>query len=482
MIKKDGTLYKNPRNMVAGLINDADVSIYWKYVTYIRYGLANADYNFSMDKLEQLKLLPEIPYLAINASEITEELLDELYYKWGEDWEIDGLVIDINDKNIRKALGRETNNNPAYAWAYKKGWVTPTATNWIGEEWQLSKNGSFKPVILINPIEVEGVTVSRATAYNARFIVENKIGKGAILNVIRSGSVIPKIVGIVKTGIVNLPTNCPSCGSKLGWNLNMVDLACINPDCEEVKFKKFAFFFTSFSLKDFGEGIAKLIYDAGFNTVEKVLKMTINDLMNIEGLGRLSGTKFLNEIKDKISETTFDKLGHASGCFENLGSRKIKMILDGLGLSYQNLKDNYIDDYSTHEQLISKLLEIKGVSDITAQSFIQGLLEFKDFIKDLPITIKLKNEQIKTNKTMGKNDLVGMSVLFTGIRRQDLVGEIESRGGKSLSGMSKNVTHLICKDKDSTSSKMLKAIEFGITIMTVEELEEYLKNPTALNK
>jgi len=483
MIKKDGTPYKNPRNMVAGLINDDNASDYWKYVTHIRYGIADADANFTMDKLEQLKLIPEIPYLAIPANELTEELLDGLYYKWGEDWEIDGLVIDINDKNIRKSLGRETNDNPAYAWAYKKGWTKPTTTPLISEEWNLGKKGFMAPVINIQPVEVEGVTVSRATAYNARFVLENGIGTGAIVDIIRSGSVIPKIVNVRKRGAVSLPTHCPSCNHELVWSTNTkgehVNLMCINPDCEEIKFKMAAFFFTSFKLKDFGEGTAKILFNNGFDSVNKILNMTIDDLKKINGLGNVSGTKFLKEISTKIRKCTFERIGHASGCFENLGSRKLKMILDGIGLSYIELASKI--STSNGVELLNfqnNLLSIKGVSDRTAAAFMDGLAEFKEFIKDIDVEIVDVVEDAESDApdavVLKPQDMTGRAFLFSGFRDANLEKYIVKNGGEIKSSYSTKVTDLLLADINSSSKKTNDAKANGCTITQIDDFRKSL--------
>ncbi len=480
LIKKDGEPYKNPRNMVAGLINEDTVNPYWSYVSHIRYGIANADQDFSMDKLEQLKQLPEIPYVVINADEITEELLDDLYYKWSEEWEIDGLVIDVNDKDLRKSLGREKNNNPAYAWSYKKEWVDPVKTELIDIEWNISKNGFLKPVALINPTPIGGVTVSRATGNNARFIVNNYIGKGAILNIVRGGSVIPKIISAAQKGVVMLPTDCPSCNCELVWNDNEVELMCINPDCKEIKFKKLSFFFTSFGIDGFGEGIAQLFFDNGYDTVAKVMNMKLSDIQVISGLGTLSGNKFLKEVEDKIRTTTFERLGHASGCFENLGSKKLKMILDGLGMSYDVLNKRYnIGGYTTLNTLRDKLLAIKGVSDKSADSFLQGLLLFTEFIKDLNINIVdkiIKTEDLTLNTTniMKTVDLTGRAFLFTGIRDKNLEDYITSNGGELKSSYSKKVTDLIVKDDSFVSNKTKEAHNDGCRVIAIEDFRKSL--------
>ena len=500
--RDNGEPFKNARNMIAGLKNNDTPSDDLKYAKHVRYGFATED--FTKNKSEQLEFISknfsQIPYKVFRACDLKIEELDKLFIEWSKEYDIDGLVFDIEDKNIRKSLGRERNNNPAYARAYKNPeWSTKNEVPERGIEWNLSKTKALKPVVLVEPFDVEGVTISRVTGYNAKFILDNSIGAGSILEIIRSGNVIPKIIGVIVNGEVNLPTVCPSCGSILEWNENDVDLVCNNVDCSEVNFQKLAFFFIRFKITGFAEKTIKKFYDAGYDTVGKILSMNFSDIQKIEGMAHLSSTKLLNEFEEKIKTVPFEVIGHASGCFENIGSRKLKMINDGLkdmtdytGQHFNLFKSCYfmmdfrsLDNMLQHNnikfELISKLNTINGMSDKTSESFLTGLLNFGKFMDGLDITISgevqvKKEETTNTTINMKNNDLTSMSVLFTGVRRQDLVDIIESRGGKNLSTISKNVTHLICKDKDSVSSKMKKAKDLGIIIMSVEELEGFLNS------
>ena len=115
-------------------------------------------------------------------------------------------------------------------------------------------------------------------------------------------------------------------------------------------------------------------------------------------------------------------------------------------------------------------MEIEGFAEISAQSYVDNYDTFFDFIKDLPITIEEKVEVVLTD-----NGLEGTSFVFTGVRRPDLEGIIVSRGGKIGGAVSKNTTHLVMKSVGSGSSKEKKAIELGVEIITVEQLEKLLK-------
>ena len=119
--RDNGEPFKNARNMIAGLKNNDKVSDDLKYAKHVRYGLADDD--FTKDKIEQLdfiaKELHVVPYKVFRADELNIDVLNNLFIEWGKEFDIDGLVFDINDKDIRKKLGRGTNNNVAYAVAFK---------------------------------------------------------------------------------------------------------------------------------------------------------------------------------------------------------------------------------------------------------------------------------------------------------------------------------------------------------------------------
>lgn len=452
--RDNGEAFKNARNMIAGLKNSDTISDDLKYANHVRYGFASED--FTKNKTEQLdfisKELNPVPYKVFRADQLKVEELDELFIEWGKEYDIDGLVFDINDKDVRKNLGRERNNNPCYARAYKNPeWSTKSKTVILNIEWNISKQGYLKPVAILEPIDLDGVTVSRVTLNNAKFAKDNDLGVGSEVVIIRSGMVIPKIVEVVKaTGF-----KVPEIGLDVFWNDNGVELCVANTD--EQQMKKIISFFEILETDNVSEGVIKQLYEAGFKSVRAILDLTKNDFEKIDRFGKRKAEIVYNSIKKSTTNVSLSKLMHASNLFVGLGSKKLELLI-----------------HFKEKPLFEDIIKIEGFSDISAKAYLDNYDNFYEFIKDLPVIIGKKKEETKKNTNNMKNDLTEMSVLFTGVRRQDLVDEIESRGGKNLSAISKNVTHLICKDKNSSSSKMVKAKELGITIMNVEELEKLL--------
>jgi DNA ligase (NAD+) len=454
--RESGEAFKNSRNMIAGLKNSDKISEDLKYAKHIRYGFANED--FTKNKSEQLDIisnkLSNVPYKKFKANELDVEKLNELYNEWNKEYDIDGLVIDIDDKNIRKNLGREKNNNPAYSRAFKNpDWSETAETTIIDIEWNVSKNGLLKPVGLLRPINLEGVTVSRVTLNNAKYVKDMNLGINSVVSIKRSGNVIPKIVEVIKPTGFKMPKIKDF---HIFWNENEVEL-CIK-GTDEQQIKKIVSFFEILKTDNVSEGTIKQLYDHGFKTIGEILNLTKTDLERVDRFGVRKAKIVYDSIKKATTNVSLSKLMHASNLFNSLGSKKLELLV-------------HFKEKPSYDEII----KIEGFSDTLATNFLEGYDKFKEFIKDLPITIEKEKEKNNNDNSMN-NDLTGMSVLFTGVRRQDLVDVILSRGGKNLSAISKNVTHLICKDKNSNSSKMVKAKELGIRIMDVKELEDFLNS------
>ena len=188
--------YKNPRNLVAGMFNKKDPRSTLKDVQYLCYG---TDQDIDKDKqLEWLNKTQDVPvpFKVIESGKITHELLEKLYDEWSQEFEIDGLIIECNDKGWRSSIGKERNHNPAYARAYK-GFTSETKdTKIVDIEWNVSKEGKLIPVVVLEPIDLGGVTIQRVTACNAKMVEENSISIGSIVTIKRAGDVIPRIMSV----------------------------------------------------------------------------------------------------------------------------------------------------------------------------------------------------------------------------------------------------------------------------------------------
>jgi len=446
--------FANPRNFVAGLLNSPDARPALKDCQYIKYGGIPSNAFSPKTKKEIIDTLNDnqsekVEYHICMISDLTEDLLINLFHKFGNYYEIDGLIIEINDLTLQERMGRETSsNNPVFARAFKHSSFEESAeTDVIGISWNISKQGYLKPILHVNPIHLNGVTVSNVTGNNARFVKDMGLGIGAKVRIVRSGMVIPKIIDVITTVEFIMPSV-----QNIDWNENGVELITLT-ETDDQKFKQVVSFFEILDTEFFGEGVIRQIWDSGYKTIKDILNLSKSDLENIERFGKRKAQIVSNSIRKATTNVSLSKLQHATGIFRGLGSKKLALL-----------------EHFDTKPSIDKILDIDGFAEISAQSYIDGYDLFKLFILDLPITIIEKFE-----KVLLSNDMCEKTFVFSGVRRSDLQDLIECRGGKIGSSVSKNTTHLIMKEIGSGSSKEKKAIDFGVRIMTVEQLEDLLK-------
>lgn len=452
-IDKYSNDFANPRNLVAGLLNSKEASESLKDCDYIKYGAIQSKNQFQTKKqiLDELNSGQEIkvPYHITRLSDITEDLLLDLFKEYSEEYEIDGLIIEVNDLNQQLVLGRETStNNPTWARAFKHPNFEQSAISTVtGISWNISKQGYLKPIIHIVPVQLDGVTVSNVTGNNARYIKEMGIGVDAEVKVVRSGMVIPKIVEVIKS----VDFVMPNIGVDIEWNEAGIELVTLS-ETDDQKLKKLISFFEILEADNVSEGVITQLWDAGYKTIADILKLTKSDLEKLDRFGKRKAKIVYDSIQKSVTDVSLSKLQHATGIFKGLGSKKLALL-------------EHFDTKPT----IDDVMSIEGFADISAKTYVESYDVFFDFIKDLPVTIQEKIEL----EPVG-DDLESMNVVFSGLRRKDLEEIIESRGGKISGSVSKNTTHLIMKVVGSGSSKEKKAIDLGVEIMTVEQLEKLL--------
>jgi DNA ligase (NAD+) len=240
-------------------------------------------------------------------------------------------------------------------------------------------------------------------------------------------------------------------GVEVDWNEAGIELITLT-ETDDQKLKKIVAFFEILEADNVSEGVITQLWEAGYKTIKDILNLKKEDLEKIDRFGKRKAEIVFNSIQKSVSGVQLSKLQHATGIFKGLGSKKLVLL----------------EDFKT-KPTIDQVMSIEGFAEVSAQSYIDSYDTFFDFIKDLPVTIVEKVEAVKVG-----TDLEGKSFVFTGVRRPDLEATIESRGGKISSGVSKTTTHLVMKTIGSGSSKEKKAIDLGVEVITVEQLEKML--------
>lgn len=448
-IDKYSSEFANPRNLVAGLLNAKDPADSLKDCQYIKYGaITKKNFKTKQEILTELNAgqTVKVQFYISKISDLTEDLLIQLFHKYSIDYEIDGLIVEVNDLSLQEKLGRETSsNNPVWARAFKHPSFEQTAeSDVIGISWNISKQGYLKPIIHINPVKLDGVTVSNVTGNNARFVKDMGIGVGAKLLVKRSGMVIPLIVDVIESVGFKMPDL-----ENIEWDKRGIDIITKGVT-EEQKFKQVVAFFEILEADNISEGVIAQLWDADYKTIKDILNLTKEDLEKLDGFGKRKAAIVFNSIQKSITNVELSKLQHATGIFKNMGSKKLKLL-----------------EHFTKKPSIEDVLKIDGIGNVLANEYIDNYDTFFSFIANLPIIIK---KEVKIS-----NDLEGMIFVFTGIRMKSEENILISRGAKVTESVSKNTTHIVCKDKSSNSSKISKARELGINILDVDEFLDFIR-------
>ena len=438
---------ENPRSFVSGLVNRKTINIKGtKKIDVIAYGILGKSFSpeFRMKKLKSMGFTIA-PYEIVEDLTLLESQLKKR--RSVSKYELDGLVVEHNAKYRNSSSG-----NPKHAFKYKitdKSQITSAIVKEV--QWNLSKDGYLKPRIFIEPVRISGVTIKHLTGFNAKYIVENRIGPKTELKVIRSGDVIPHIHKVVKSTTAMLPNR------KYEWTDSGVDIYILDhAKNEEVIIKKNTRFFRSIGVESFSNKRVALLFNAGYTTIPDIISITIKELTEIPGIQNRLANTIKNNIKSALSEIELPLLMDASGVFDrNLGYERLSWVCK----KYPNLLR------IKPSLLYEKVLLIKGFSDVTANSFKKGMPKFRRFMRSMP---KINITMPKTLEIVS-DKLKGIAVVFSGFRNQVLEDEIIKYGGKVKKGITKNINVLIVKDKSATSGKITKAEELNIEILNVSE-------------
>tara|TARA_Y100000996_G_scaffold415183_1_gene408609 strand:- start:22 stop:1833 length:1812 start_codon:yes stop_codon:yes gene_type:complete len=457
IIKKDtfNTKYKdtysNARNLVSGIINSKKINkSILKDIDFVAYELLYPE-NIKIE--EQLyiisKLNVDIVSYTIIDKLITENLKTYLEYRKNNSiYEIDGIVIkDNNQYNLN------TSGNPDYAFAFKTLDINNIKEAEVLDiEWNISKHGYLKPKIKIKPIIINDVRISNVTGFNAKYIVNNNINKGTILNITRSGDVIPHIVEIVKAS--NKPL-LPDIDFK--WTDSNVDIYITGKN-KEHEIKYLVDIFKKLNTKGLAIGVITNLYDNGYTTFESIIKLNPIELNKLDGFQETLSNKIYTSIQQSIQNIDLLTLMDISNVFgRGFGKKKLALILD----TYPNILE-------INDNLIEKISNIKGYNIKTATQFVNNLDMFKKFKTSLNIKLKEPSSK-KVISNIPKKYLIlkNKNIVFTGFRDKELEQIIIQLNGNIQSNINAKTDILLVKDLNLTNTKTEKAKKLNIKIMIV---------------
>lgn len=471
--EKYSDVYANPRNMVAGLVNkkvnasDNVLNEMLGDINFVVYELVEPSFAPCV-QFEIISKFPEIKQVYNMELEIiTNEILTTILLEIRElyDYETDGIIV-TNDEAYERY---EELKNPEHAFAFKMALTEQsceaTVTNVI---WTPSKDGYMKPRVQISPVQLCGVTIEYATGFNANFIYENKIGVGTVIEIIRSGDVIPYINKVIK------PSEAPKMPEPMSnyvWNDTNIDLIlkdelkCENIDVIE---KQIAGFFKKLKVEGLSNGnVRKILNYDGNASIESICNMTKEDLKKVPGFQEKMASKIIDSIKDKLQSESLPNIMAASNVFgRGFSDKRMKEIME--------TEHEILITSHSEEEKIRMVTNVNGISIKMARQFVENIDKFITFMKKINMAAKLlpilKKEEEKSEILLGK------SYALTGFRDEELLEFITKNGGKVVATLTKKTTGLIVKDNHyKANTKTTQAEQKSIPIITREEFYEAYK-------
>ena len=466
--------FANARNAAAGGLRQLDSAESKKRrLKFFAYQIANyKDFDLtneykSMEFLSELGFTVEGVHPNIEAKKVLETYYNIQENRSKMDYEIDGLVIKVDDVKYQEKLGF-LSRAPRFAVAFK---FKPEEKETILKniEVQVGRTGALTPVAKLEPVQVGGVTVSNVTLHNPNEIKSKDIRIGDTVVVIRSGDVIPKIVRVVldkrpsESKVFEFPKKCPVCGGDTAITDGDVIVRCINDECPS-KITRYIEYFVSkpaMNIDGLGKEWINAFTKTGLvKTPADIYKIKKEDLFKFERMGEKLADNMIKSIEDS-KNTTLKRFIYA------LGMRQVGQTTADLLAKYFTSIDNF------KKATIEDLQNIEGIGEISAKS----IYDFLNNKKSLKLIEDLINEGVNPvfeKLTTVESPLTGKNVVITGsiegFTRTSAKETAERLGANVQSAVSKNTDILIVGEK--AGSKLKKAQELGIQIM---EADKFIK-------
>lgn len=469
--------FQNPRNAAAGSIRQLDSSIAAsRGLDAFLYYYPQTPFKTHFESLMYMKDLgfevnPNIR-LCKNINEVIAYIEEWTKKRDTLPYEIDGIVIKVNDINQQRELGY-TAKVPKWATAYKfpPEHVLTKLTDII---FTVGRTGQITPNAVLEPVRVMGSTIKRATLHNQDYCIEKDIRIGDYVYIYKAGDVIPAVDRVElkrRTGIekpFEMIKYCPICGSELKQKNGMVDYFCENIHCEARKIESLVHYVSrnAMNIIGLGEKIIEDFFNYGYiKKISDVYKLDKykEELTELEGFGNKSIDLILKSIEES-KNNPMERLLFALG-INGIGEKTAKLLCKHYK-SIEELKDANVDDLSS----------IKDIGEILSENIVNyfkdenNLNEIEE-LKILGVNMKSK-EQVLINDENIKDKKFVITGTFDGITREEIKEWLEARGGQTSDSVSKK-TNIVLVGK-TPGSKKDKAVELNITIWDQAKLFEMM--------
>lgn len=464
--------FANPRNAAAGTLRQLDTAV------VAQRGLATFFYQEAspsdavsqsevLHKLDTLGFTTNHDYHLANTIDDVWEFIEKMAERRDElPYEIDGIVIKVNDLSAQEELGF-TVKAPRWAVAYKFP-AEEKEAEILSVDWTVGRTGVVTPTANLSPVQLAGTTVSRATLHNVDYIAEKDIRIGDTVIVYKAGDIIPAVLKVVdKYRTIQepmpIPTICPSCGGILQHYEDEVALRCINPLCPSQLMSKLEHFASRDAMNIVGLGtsiVEKLFLSHLVHDVADIYQLTVTDLLTVDGFKEKSAEKLYQAIQSSKTNSA-ERLLFGLG-IRHVGSKASKILLEKFG----DLESLAKADQDT-------IASLEGLGQVIAKSITtyftsQGAQQLLHELKQVGVNLAYLGQVADENATLS-----GMTVVLTGklerMKRNEAKAKLESLGANVAGSVSKK-TNLVVAGTDA-GSKLAKAQELGIEIKDEAWLE-----------
>lgn len=478
-VKNGEKEFANPRNAAAGSIRQLDSKVAAKRnLDFMAYFIPNPeDYGIKTQK-ESLEFLRKLGFVtnyklngyAKNVKDITNYIYSLSEKRDNLPFEIDGVVLKVDNLEDEKRLGF-TSRVPRWGIAYKFP-AKEVLTTLKEIKFTVGRTGKITPNAIFSPVHVSGSLVSKATLHNSDYCIDKDVRVGDTISIRKAGDVIPEVVEVKldrrKEDSVpfKMIENCPMCNSVLVRK--DANHYCKNEHCPSRKIESLIHFSSrdAMYIEGFGESIVEDFYNLGYlKNIEDfyTLDKYKDELMLLEGFGEKSISKLLESAS-------------------NSKKNSLERLLFGLGIRYVGKKTAKILSkyYKTMDNLIKadfdELKSINDIGDVIAKSIVDYFSDEKNInlinrLKDLNLNMRYLGEEVNTSN----ENINGKTFVITGTLsrpRDEIKEEIEGLGGNVTGSVTKKTDYVIAGEK--AGSKLTKANELGISVLTEEEYNNML--------
>lgn len=479
----EGSKKKNPRNAAAGAAKKLTGDL-CGYLTVICYDILNRDGKMKESEccqlLKSLNFTTVSYYFVKNVEEINKIYSEYEKMRASLNWDIDGLVIKVNEQGDDTGSWEHPKTKVAWKFEHQEA-------STILEGVSISVRGSrLQPVAILTPVDVAGVTVSRASLHNFQYIKNLGLTIGAKVLITRRNDVIPQIEQVLIPGTIaiDIPMNCPVCSSETTWELNTAKecteyLICPNPECDAKVTKSIMKWLEIHDTKGIAKKTVELLYE---NSIITSLPDFIDikngnfdsKITSIDGMG-IRKLEILKKELESCSLTDINKF-YAGINLHGSGRRVIEKITTRI-LELHNKVDCNLFEEFCNGNIESNLCTVEGFAVPSAKRFQEELINKKELIMNMKKAVTIESLS-KKEKTSSSSGISGQSFCFTGalntMNRKEAQAMVTNACGIVKDSVGAGLTYLVTNDPNSGSSKNEKAQKFGTKLITEEQFVSLL--------